>query len=153
LRHGRDATDVLFSIEGSKAEAEPLGERFSMLGHQTFRTGVQSVADVVSVEQAGVDSALVEDSVYRVGDGALATPTESREPNDATSVSHQSLAVGPGDLMFMPDDLSAGVHGEFPSSAALADPGQARGLNESSWDDGWGDKRSREFFVRAANRS
>jgi len=107
--YGADAADVLPAILGGEAESEPrrVGRA---LGQQSFGAGIESVPNVVSVEQEAVDTQLMQSAVHRIGDRALAAATQSRKPHHTAAVAVQGLPLQAADLMWMPGDVHVLAH-------------------------------------------
>src|SRR5205823_1061303 len=88
LRDLADPADVLGAVGGGEAEVL-----------------VETVANVVAIEDVGAHAARAEVLLERDRDGGLPRAGESREPDGAAAVPVQLLAVGARDRTGMPDDV------------------------------------------------
>jgi hypothetical protein len=78
--------------------------------HEPFGAGVQSVADVVPIEEETVYAQLMELVIDHVGHRTLAATAQSRKPHDAASMAVQGRALLSADLMLMPGDVDFVAH-------------------------------------------
>ena len=93
-RGAADPSDVLVTVLGGEPEV-----------------GAQSVAQVVAVENVGRMVGRHQAALQRVGEGGLAGPRQSRQPNDRPLMAEQPGALMTRDLALLSGDV-LGTHAE-----------------------------------------
>lgn len=86
FRDTANPTNVFLPVLRSKGQTESAGKALTIFSRQPIGTGIQTVADVVSIEQVAGNSALGEQGINRIGDRALAAATESGKPDNAAAL-------------------------------------------------------------------
>src|SRR4029453_14090857 len=100
-RNRADAADIFCTVLGAEAQAETIGIGLTIRGEHG-RRGVETMANIVAVEEKTVDTPLVEQVIDEVGDGALARARQAREPHHAAAMPVETLALVAGDSVLMP---------------------------------------------------
>src|SRR5689334_2954024 len=105
LRDRADPANVLLAILGGKSQTEPLRKLGPVALFEQFRAGIEPIADIVSVQQKAANAPLIELLLDDVGHRALAAAAQAGEPDDATFVPIEALALGTAYLMLVPSDV------------------------------------------------
>ena len=63
------------------------------------------LSDVVAIQDVGMNSSIVQQSIYGVGHRTFSTTAETSEPQDGSLVAIQLLALLVADTLIMPCDI------------------------------------------------
>lgn len=105
LGDGTDPPNVFRPVWGGKAQSETRGEGVIILLGKNLRRRVQSVPDVVTIEQRRVNPPCPQLPIDQVRHRTLAATAEPGEPKHTAPVAFQLLALGTRYIHFMPHHM------------------------------------------------
>lgn len=97
--------NVLSAIINAKPKPESFRIRWPVVGEK-LGAGIQSMTDIVAVQQIALGTQFVEPAVNRIGNGTLATAAQPREPDNTARLLQQVFPLLASNGMFVPGNVS-----------------------------------------------